>query len=128
MEIFKIAGIVITSAIVALIIKPHRPEISIQIAIVAGIVVIGIIINNVSGVIDLLQNMAQKAGIQSQFLEVLIKITGIAYISEYTASLCRDSGEMALAYKMEFAGKIMIAFLAIPIFGTMMNMMIQIMP
>jgi len=128
MEIFKIIGIGLMAATAAAIIKPQRPEISMQITLMAGIAIFIIVITQLSSVIEILNSFAQKAGIQPEFLRTIIKITGIAYLTEFAASICKDSGESALAYKMEFAGKIIIIALAVPIFAAVLNLLVRIMP
>jgi len=128
MEIFKIIGIGLIAVTTAAIIKPQRPEISMQITLIAGIAIFIIVITQLSSVIEILNLFAQKAGIQPEFLKTIIKITGIAYLTEFAASICRDSGESALAYKMEFAGKIIVIALAVPIFAAVLNLLVRIMP
>ncbi|MGE5474129.1 MAG: stage III sporulation protein AD [Ignavibacteriales bacterium] len=128
MEIFKIIGIGIMAATAAAVIKPQRPEISIQITLAAGITIFILVITQLSSVIDIMNSFAQKAGIQAEFLKTVIKITGIAFLTEFAASICRDSGESALAYKMEFAGKIIVIALSVPIFAAVLDLLVRIMP
>lgn len=128
MEIFKIIGIGIMAATAAAVVKPQRPEISMQITMAAGITIFILVITQLSSVIDILNSFAQKAGIQPEFLKTVIKVTGIAFLTEFAASICRDSGESALAYKIEFAGKIIVIALAIPIFAAVLNLLVRIMP
>ncbi|MGE5328413.1 MAG: stage III sporulation protein AD [Deltaproteobacteria bacterium] len=128
MDIFKVIGIGLMAVTSAAIIKPQRPELSMQITLAAGITIFILIITQLSSVIDIMNLFAQKAGIQPEFLKTVIKITGIAYLTEFAASICKDSGESALAYKMEFAGKIIIIALAVPIFAAVLNLLVRIMP
>ncbi len=50
-----------------------------------------------------------------KYLEPIIKITGVAYISRIGAQLCSDCGENTLAERVESAGKIAIGVITIPI-------------
>ena len=69
----------------------------------------------------MLMNLSNKANINKEFIVILLKITGIAYLSEFGANVCRDSGETAIASKVELAGKILIIGLSIPILVTLME-------
>ena len=51
----------------------------------------------------------------AKYLEPIIKITGIAYITNLSSQICVDAGETALASRVELAGKIAICMLTIPI-------------
>ena len=63
----------------------------------------------------MIQNLSDKMGVSSKFFGILLKITGIAYLTEFGANVCRDSGESAVASKVELAGKVLIISLSIPI-------------
>jgi stage III sporulation protein AD len=58
----------------------------------------------------------------------VLKITGIAYISEFGAEICRDAGEGAIASKIEMAGKVIIIALAIPVITSLIDLVLKIMP
>lgn len=63
-----------------------------------------------------------------EFLQLLIKITGIAILTEFAVSVCKDSGETAIANKVDFGGKIMIIAMSIPIISSLLETIIQILP
>lgn len=56
------------------------------------------------------------------YIETVIKALGIAVISESAADLCRDAGESAIASKTEFAAKIMIIYLALPVIKNLISL------
>ena len=58
----------------------------------------------------------------------VLKITGIAYIAEFGAEICRDAGEGAIAAKIEMAGKVIIIALAVPIITSLLDLVLKIMP
>lgn len=128
MDIFKIVGIGLAATAAALVIKPQRPEISLQLVILTGTIIFLMMITKISSVIDLINSFANKAGLELVYLRIIIKVTGIAYITEFASSICRDSGETALASKVEFAGKVIILTMAIPIIGALLNLLIKIIP
>ena len=45
----------------------------------------------------------------------MLKITGIAYLSQFGMQICADAGEGAIAAKIELAGKILIMTVSAPI-------------
>lgn len=64
-----------------------------------GILIILFVIDDLAGIINLLQSLANKVSINNTFLMLLIKITGIAFLSEFAVSICKDAGETAIASK-----------------------------
>lgn len=121
MDIAKVIAIAFISIIIVGIIKQQRPEFAIYVSIVAGIIILYFVVEELSPIISMLQNLSSKMGVSSQFFVILLKITGIAYLSEFGANVCRDSGETAIASKVELAGKILIVSFSIPILTTLIE-------
>lgn len=128
MDIVKIIGIGLISLIIIIILKQYKPEFAVYVSIIAGILIIALTIGQISGIIDILKNLANKTTINNQFLVLLIKITGIAILTEYTVSICKDSGESAIASKVDFGGKIVIMSMSIPIISSLLETIIKVLP
>ena len=128
MQIFQIVGIGVVATILILVIKRHSPETAVQVSILTGIVIFILIASKLSAVIDLLKNYADKADIKPIYFTIVLKITGIAYIAEFGAEVCRDAGEGSIASKIELVGKITIIVMAVPIISSLLDLIIKIMP
>lgn len=128
MEIIKIIGIGIISLIIIVILKQYKPEYAVYISIGASILIFSIIAAKMSGIIDLLKNLASKSSVDSNFLILLIKITGIAILTEFAVSICKDSGESAIASKVDLGGKVIIMTLSIPIMSSLLETIVKILP
>lgn len=128
MEILQIAGLGIIAVVLVLVIKPQRPEMAIQISIMAGIVIFMLVVGKLSAVIQLLNGFAHKVNLSIEYLGTLMKIIGIAYISEFAGEICKDAGETSIASKIELAGKVIIIVIAVPIIASLLELIIKIMP
>ena len=78
--------------------------------------------------VDFLEEYAARAEIRPMYFTAVLKITGIAYITEFGAEICRDAGEGAIAAKIEMAGKVIIVVLAIPVISSLIDLVLKIMP
>lgn len=126
MEITKIIGVSFVSIFIILIFKQYKPEFALQISIVTGCIILFYVCNKLEIIIDLLKELSKKIDIDMKFLSVLLKITGIAYLSEFAGNICKDAGETAIASKVEFAGRILIIALSIPIISTLLETMLKL--
>lgn len=127
-EIIKIVGIGIVALIIIIILKQYRPEFAIYISILAGILIIWLIFGKLSGIINLIETIANKTKINGKFLVIILKITGIAILTEFAVSICKDSGESSIANKIELGSKIVIISMSIPIISSLLEIMINILP
>ncbi|MGN1327624.1 MAG: stage III sporulation protein AD [Clostridia bacterium] len=128
MDIIKIIGIGLIGLIIVVILKQYRPEFAIYVSLGAGILIFTIIASKISGIIEILKNIANKASINNEFLILLIKITGIAILTEFAVSICKDSGETAIASKVDLGGKVIIMSMSIPIMSSLLQTIIKILP
>ena len=128
MEVIKIIGIALIALIIIIILKEYRPEFVIYISIITGILILMLVVDKLTGIISLLESIASKASINTEFIKLLIKITGIAFLSEFAVSICKDSGEAAIASKVEIGSKIIIIAMSIPILSELLEIILKILP
>ena len=121
MDIIKIIGIALIALIIIIILKQYRPEFAIYISILTGILIILLVTDKLTDIIQLLNSIASKASINTEFLTLLLKITGIAFLAEFAVSICRDAGEAAIASKVEISSKIIIIAMSIPIISALLE-------
>ena len=127
-DIIKIVGIGLITLILIIIIKQYRPEFAIYISILAGIGIILLSLDKISNIINLLQQICNKSGVNSKFLEILLKMTGIAILSEFAIRICKDSGEEAISSKVELGSKAIIISMSIPIIYNLLEVILKILP
>lgn len=128
MDIVKIIGVGFIAVIIIVILKQYRPEFAIYVSIIAGVMIILMITDSVSGIIQIMQDIASRTNINSDFLKILIKITGIAILTEFAVSICKDSGESAIASKVDIGGKVIIISMSIPIIRALLETVLKILP
>ena len=61
------------------------------------------------------KSIYSELSIEQPFIPILFKVIIISYVTDFTAQLCRDAGEGAIAGKTELAGKVLILYLSLPI-------------
>ena len=128
MEIIKIIGIGLIALIIIILLKQYKPEFAVYVSLIAGALKLILAIDKLAGIISLLQSLANKASINTEFLTLLIKITGIAFLSEFAVSICKDAGEAAIASKMEIGAKLIIISMSIPIISSLLEIILKILP
>ena len=126
MEIIKIIGVGLTALIVIVILKQYKPEFAMYASIIAGAIIIFMVMDKITAIISLLTNLSNKTGINAEYLKILLKITGIAILTEFAVSVCKDSGESAIASKIDFGGKVIVISMSIPIISALLEMILKI--
>ncbi|MBE6708704.1 MAG: hypothetical protein E7578_05635 [Ruminococcaceae bacterium] len=113
MDILKICGIFILSAILSLILRGKNGNISILIGI-TGIVFAGVYFTDkLSPILDFIR---QFENADSTILNIILKVLGIAYLTELCSSICTDTGDSTLSRGIELIGKTEIIIISFPLF------------
>lgn len=128
MEIIKIIGIALIGLIIIIMLKQYRPEYAIFVSILTGALILFLVMDRLTGIINLIESIQNKFSINTQFIALLIKITGISFLSEFAVSICNDSGEAAIASKIELGSKIIIISMSIPIISSLLEIILKILP
>jgi stage III sporulation protein AD len=127
MEIIKIVAFALVSLLIVMVVKNERRDIAVFLSLIAGIMIFMFMISKLTVVINFIQSLSNKANIDVIYLDTVFKILGIAYLSSFCSEICKDAGESSIAAKVEFAGKILILTLAIPVLMAVMQTILKIM-
>ena len=120
----KVVGIVLTALIINIVLKNYSREFTLFVNIVCAIIIFTLISNDLKGIVDRLTLIASDVSVLSPYIKIMLKILGISMIAQLLSDLCRDNGENTLANQTELSAKIIILVTALPLFTTIMDIMI----
>lgn len=120
----KVVGIVLTALIINIVLKNYSKEFTFLINIVCTIIIFTLISKDVKGIVDRLTSISNEISVLLPYIKIMLKILGISMIAQLLSDLCRDNGENTLANQTELSAKIIILVTALPLFTTIMDIMI----
>lgn len=126
MSILKVVSFALIALFIYLLFKDRRHDIALLISLVAGTLIFIFTIGEIQNIILFLKSIANKAGIDVIYIGIIMKILAIAYLASFAAEICKDAGASTIGSKVEFAGKIMILSLAIPILMAVLDSILKI--
>jgi len=121
MDIIKLVGFSIFAIFLILTLKEQRKDIALILSIAAGVGLLLFSITKMSAIIEMLDDLVLKSGINKEFFTIILKVTGISYIIEFGKNICMDAGESGVATKLEMAGKVIIISLSLPLISALIN-------
>lgn len=128
MDIFQIAAIGISGVIISAIVKSYKPEFATYVVISTVMVIFIMVIYKLTAAFEFLGEIYNQISYGKNFFPIILKVLAVAYIADFTAQICKDSGETAIASKVELAGKVMIFYLAIPVMMAVMELINKMLP
>lgn len=118
----RIAALAVCETVLFLLLKKYKPELCPLCEISAVLALFFIIMPEIRGLKDTVSELLGTAGIDSDFFAVLLKVLGLSIITELCADMCRDSGQTALAAKIEFFGTVSVLVAAMPVFKAVLQL------
>lgn len=113
--IMKIIGVLLLCALMCVVLRQAGRNESAMLLAASGCVFgLAAAFSMLQSIVAELSLLASSAGLDNEIYLTVLKITGVAYITQNGASLCKDVGESALSEKIELGGKIMICMMSVP--------------
>ena len=128
MEILQIVGLALVVCILAIILRVQKPPMATLLSMTAGIIIFLAMMPQIAAVFNVLRDLAGQANVSMVYMGTILKIVGIAYISDFGSQICRDAGEGALASKIEFAAKVIVLIMAVPIIVAVLQSLMKLVP
>lgn len=111
----------ILAVLLAVQLKGMKPEYGIYLSLAAAVAIFAVGAQKLEGVIEILSRLQQYLPVSAEYLQVLLKMVGITYLSEFAAGICKDAGYQAIGCQIEMFGKLMILALSMPIVMALME-------
>lgn len=121
MDILKIILIAIVGSLIFVYLKFNNSELAGLSALATGIIILILTINYIISILGFFNKMADGVGVSSELFIIVVKIIAISYLSDFCSSLCSDLGVNSIGEKVNFASKIMIFVLSMPVITNLFN-------
>lgn len=123
-DIFKIIGFALAGGLLSLTLKEYRKDFAVLVGIATAVAVLMLSADMIGDVLAEFSALAEHGGVEARYFTAVIKVVGVAYITQFAAEVLRDSGENAVALKVELAGKVFILGLTMPIIKSFLEVCI----
>ena len=124
MEIIKIIGVGLLTLIISILLKDVKKDFSIYAVIIGTSIILFLSMDILKEIINFIEGLTKN--VNGEFIKILLKMTGIAILTEYAVSLCKDSGKSAIATKIDLGGKIILISLSIPVISSTLETLTQL--
>lgn len=123
---FTVLGGVLIAVILSLSLKKQGKEFPILITLAVCVMVMVAFSAFLDPVIDFVYLLKNISGIKSEYLSVMLKIVGIALLSEIAAMVCQDAGESALGKTVGVLSTGVILWLSLPLMNDLLELVQKI--
>lgn len=116
MEIIKVISVAIVGALIFSYLKTTNSELSGIVAVAVGIIIVISVIEYLTKTVAFFVEITKRTGLSSDSFVTIVKVIAVSYLADFCESLCTDLGVKSIGDKVNFASRIIIFTLAIPVF------------
>ena len=98
-----------------------RREYGIAIALCAAAALSAYGLSRISLIMEQIQAFENAIGLEHEYMAILFKMVGIAYLTQLAVSLCGDAGQGAIASQIGFAGKVSMLIVSLPVISSLVK-------
>ena len=121
MEIIRISVIGIAGIVLAILVKEAKPEYSFYLTFAAGIAILFFSAGRLSDLLGSIREIQQHLPIENTYMDLLLKMVGITYVGQFSASICRDAGYASVAGQIELFARLSVLAISMPILTALLE-------
>ena len=115
MILAKLIGIALVGVVAVSLLKTTKSEFAVFAVIATGVVMLVTMMGALRDVLLSFDELVRKSGVDDAVFSAVLKIIGVGYLTEYSASVAEDAGCASIARKLQFGGKVVIFLMSISI-------------
>lgn len=128
MTILTAAAAGLTAVLLAVQLKSVKSEYGVYLVMAAGVFIFLYGLGKMEVILDTLAQIRDSIQIEPIYLDMLLRMIGIAYVAEFASGICRDAGYGALGSQIEIFGKLSILAVSMPAFGALLETVQSFLP
>ena len=111
----------VAAAMLALWVKPLKPEYALFLSLTAILLLMGASLGRLQEIIELVSRLMNRSGVESVYYQILLKIMGLAWISQLASDICDEAGCRAISQQISIYGKLMILAVSLPVINSVIE-------
>ena len=128
MNALRILLLCVTAAMVCASIRSLHPQIASAVALAAGLAALMLSLPDIKAFSDAVRKIESSLGLNGEDQLLLLRLCGIALVAEFASDICRDSGESALARRIDAGTKIAVLAASLPMASELMDSLSKLLP
>lgn len=117
----KLAMVAVVAALISMIVKKQAPEYGTAIILCGSLFLMFGCIVYLQQLVVFIGQVTKVLSIDHTYLRIMLKLMGIAYVTEFAASICKDGGYQNLAFQVETAGKLAVLATSLPVIEALLQ-------
>lgn len=106
------------------LLKKHSAEQAMLLTLAVTAFVVLRCVSIAAPLLDSLDTLLERAGLEREYIELLLRTVAASLVTHVCADLCRDGGSQALATLVEVAGTVAVLLVSLPVLEAVAELLV----
>lgn len=126
MNLIAVSFAAVIVVLIAIKIKDMDSGYGVILSMAGCVMVMYFVVSRFRQIADYIDRITAYISVNITYIDVILKMIGLAYVCQFSSDLCRDAGYNAIASQVEMAGKISLILLCMPVLMSVIDLVVKI--
>ena len=126
MEWTRLLGLCVLAAALTMILQQMNAPAAALLAAAFGVMALFSVLPQIGRYAQEIRSLLQRIGLEETYYRIILKVMGIALITQITAGICTDMGASSAAKHAEMCGRLALMGVAVPVFVQLTEMAVGV--
>ena len=126
MNLIAVSFAAVIVVLIAIKIKDMDSGYGVILSMAGCVMVMYFVVSRFRQITDYIDRITAYISVNITYIDVILKMIGLAYVCQFSSDLCRDAGYNAIASQVEMAGKISLILLSMPVLMSVIDLVVKI--
>lgn len=126
MEWLRLIGFCLLAGAMVMILKPMHMQTAALVSVVFGVLMVGAALGEIAGYIETVRSFLGALKLDAQYFRIMVKAVGVVLVTQLAVQACEDMDAPSIARRVEFAGRLALLSVAMPVFLELTQMAVEV--
>lgn len=126
MSLISVVFSAVVAALIAIKVREVNAACSVVLSAAACVMLMYFVVDRFNRIAGYVDRITGYVSVNIVYVDIILKMIGIAYICQFATDICRDAGYGAIASQIEICGKVSLMLLGMPVLMSVIDLVVSI--
>lgn len=126
MEWLRLIGFCLLAGAMVMLLKQMQPQAAALLSVAFGVLLVGVLLGQIAEYIEAVRAFLDSLALDERYFSIMVRSMGVVLVTQLAAQACEDMGAQSVARHAEFAGRLALLGIAVPVFMELTQMAVDV--
>lgn len=125
-KFYAATAAILLTAVLVLVVRKQNGEMGMLLGLCGCCMALAVAFGFLSPILSFMKRLQQLASLDGNMLQILLKVTAVAFTAEIAGAVCADAGNAALGKSLQLLSAVVILYLSLPMLESLLELLERI--